>query len=218
MFEVSMFAVQSPGGYIYKPLPHNNLNQDDFYLFDHNGYDLTNAEILYCENSGNKVSTHRHVGHVALKYKWFNDRSRKFQEPIVGAHINHAALFERKGYKGEALFQLRETAQRFPIAHKVINIVPKWGVDLSIDYVDDGGNTFEVLHFEYDTFSRDEAHDIRMKVENIVTKTDWDDAAKHLWSIRDQWINFDFFAMSEFKCSYFGLPAERFKETIWHGN
>lgn len=210
----NFFSDDQYDGYITQPLPFNTLTNNEFYLFDHNGYDLTNAEIKYCENAGYKVSTHRHIGHVALKRAWFYDTQPK----LTGAHINHAALFERKGYKDLALYQLREVAQHSPLAYKVINIKPKWGVDLSIDYVDDLGNTFEVLHFEYDCFNFNEAEEIKKKVEDVVLSTDWNDAAHTLLSIKDEWENQDFFAMSEFKCRFFGLPKERFKETIWHGN
>lgn len=208
------YSDDSHDGYIGDALPFNTLTNNDFYLFDHNGYDLTNAEIKFCENAGYKVSTHRHVGHVALKQTWFYSTQPK----LIGAHINHAALFERKGYKDLALYQLREVAQHSPLAYKVINIKPKWGVDLSIDYVDDLGNTFEVLHFEYDCFDHDEAEEAKFKVEDVMSKTDWNDAAQALLSRQDEWVHLDFFAMSEYKCKYFGLPAERFKETIWHGN
>lgn len=204
-------------GYITSELTHNNLDVYDFNLFDHNGYDLTRAEIKYCENAKLEVSSHRHNGHVALKKLWFIDKSAATIYG-AGAHINHAAIFERKGYKEWALFQLREFAQQHPIAYKVINIKPKWGVDLSIDYVDFDGNTFEVLHFEYDVFNYEEAAKVKEKVEEIVLATDWNDAAKALLAKKDEWISLDFFAMSEYKCKYFGLPAEKFKETIWHGN
>ena len=218
-----MFKSNPPGlcsfshrGHVYTPLRAYSYNPNDFDLFDHNGYDLTNIEIAYCENDGFKVSTHRHYGHIAIKQPWIYKPGMEWSPR--GAHINHAAIFERKGYAGDALYQLREIAHKNPIAYKIINIKPKWGVDLSIDYVDDDGNCFEVLHFEYDVFDFNDANKIKEKVEQIVTSTDWDNAARVLWSRRDEWINLNFFKMSDYKCKFFGLPKERFKETIWHGN
>lgn len=200
--------------HIEEDLPNYSYSPSDFWLFDHNGYDLTGMEIRYCENAGYQVSTHRHNGHVALKRPWFIDH--RYEQ--TGAHLNHAALFERKAYAGLALYQLREIAQYHPVAFKVINIQAKWGIDLSIDYVDTEGNTFEVFHYEYDVFDHAQAVEAMQKVEQVVFNTDWNDAARQLLKCRDEWISLDFFAMSNYKSSYFGLPPERFKETVWHGN
>lgn len=216
MFKKSFMAAFSNRSHVYNPLKAYSYSPSDFALFDHNGYDLTNIEIGYCENDGFKVSSHRHSGHIALKQPWFYQEGTPWSP--TGAHINHAALFERKGYAGDALWQLREIAQQHPIAYKIINIKPKWGVDLSIDYVDEEGNCFEVLHFEYDVFSFEEANKIKERIEEVVENTDWDNAARRLWSKRDEWLDLSFFKMSNYKCDFFGIPRERFKETIWHGN
>ncbi len=216
MFKKSFMAAFSHRGHVHSPLKAYSYSPSDFALFDHNGYDLTNIEIGYCENDGFKVSSHRHSGHIALKQPWFYQEGTPWSP--TGPHINHAALFERKGYAGDALWQLREIVHQHPIAFKIINMKPKWGVDLSIDYVDYMGNTFEVLHFEYDVFNFEEANKVKEKVEQVVENTDWDNAARRLLLKKDEWIHLDFFKMSKYKCEYFGLPPEKFKETIWHGN
>ena len=216
MFKKSFVADFDSRSHVYSPLKAYSYSPSDFALFDHNGYDLTNIEIAYCENDGFKVSTHRHSGHIALKQPWFYQEGTPWNPK--GAHINHAALFERKGYADEALFQLREIAHQCPIAYKIINIKPKWGVDLSIDYVNEQGNCFEVLHFEYDVFDFNEANKIKERIEEVVENTDWNNAARRLWSKRDEWLDLSFFKMSNYKCDFFGIPRERFKETIWHGN
>ena len=71
-------------------------------LFDQNGYDLTKLEQLYATANGVPKVTHRNTDHITLRQDWFIDG-----EPSVGAHINHAYMFERKGYKGQALEQLK---------------------------------------------------------------------------------------------------------------
>jgi hypothetical protein len=42
---------------------------------------------------------------------------------------------------------------------------PKWGMDISVDYADDQGNVFELLHWEYDGFNVDEIADKKINVE-----------------------------------------------------
>lgn len=216
MFKKSFLAKFAPETHLHYSINGYSYNPNDFALFDHNGYDLTNIEVRYCESNNLKVSTHRHSGHVALKQPWFFEERTPWNP--IGAHINHAAIFERKGYAGDALYQLREIAHQHPIAYKIINIQPKWGVDLSIDYVDNEGNCFEVLHFEYDVFNIEEANKVKQKVEYVVENTDWNNAARRLLVKKDEWMHLDFFKMSKYKCEYFGLPPEKFKETIWHGN
>ena len=73
-----------------------------------------------------------------------------------GPHINHAYMFERKGYSGNALIQLENWAAYRPHFYKLIAMRPKWGLDFSIDYCDREGNVFELLHWEYDGFDYNE--------------------------------------------------------------
>ena len=132
-----------------------------------------------------------------------------------GAILNHSLLFERKAYSGEALEQLKRWADKLPIFHKVIAMRPKWGLDFSIDYVDQDGNAFEVLHWEYDGFDFDEVNEVKLKIEPILASIDYDDAAQELLNLKDQWHSLDFFGQSDWKCKFFGIPRERFKMVVW---
>jgi len=123
---------------------------DDLDLFDQNGYDLTPLEQHFAY--GNKVKPKKHRDHLrALKEDWFT------QLPTIeGAHLNHSLLFERKGYTGAALEELKFWARTLPLVNKVIALRPKWGLDFSMDYVDREGRAFEVLHWEWDSFDYEE--------------------------------------------------------------
>ena len=138
-----------------------------------------------------------------------------YSEHEVGAHLNHAFLFERKGYSGAALEQLKEEAEYTPLLYKLINYKGKWGVDFSMDYVDKKGNSMEIVHFEYDSYDFEEIQKMKKYVEEVVEKVDWEHAAKILLRDKDEWINLEFFAQSKWKTDYFGLPAERFKMNAW---
>lgn len=178
-------------------------------LFDQNGYDLSYIEQMYCQrNDGHKESHRMH--RAALRRKWL-EQSYKNE----GAVLNHALLFERKGYAGAARDQLQEWAKTYPAYYKMLNIKPKWGLDFSMDYYDSEGNTLEVLHWEYDGFDHDEINEMKEKMEPILQSIDWDDGAKQLIKKKDEWYDLDFFRQSDYKCNYFGICNERWKMVVW---
>ena len=177
-------------------------------LFDQNGYRLTKLESHYAGANGHPIVNHRYE--VSLRQDWFID-----DKPSTGPHLNHAYLFERKGYTGEALEQLKEFAKENHLVHKLINYKGKWGVDFSMDYVDSQGNSMEILHFEYDSYNFNEVKDVKRIVEEKVARVDWNLAAQILLEKKHEWIDLEFFEQSKYKTDFFGLPAERFKQNAW---
>jgi hypothetical protein len=182
---------------------------EDIALFDQNGYDLTVIEQHYAY--GNYTKPKKHREHIrCLKEDWFVQDCK-----IEGAVLNHSNLFERKGYAGQALTQLKEWARDLPLLHKIIALRPKWGLDFSMDYVDRAGNAFEVLHWEYDSFDYEEVQVRKLQVQAKFATIDWDAAALQILKHKDQWHHLDFFEQSQWKCEYFGIPNERFKMVAW---
>jgi hypothetical protein len=133
----------------------------------------------------------------------------------TGPHINHAVMFERKGYSGEALQQLTTWAGYRPQFHKLIAMRPKWGLDFSIDYADREGNVFELLHWEYDGFEHDEIQNKKIRMEEFLVNQDWTDRAKTMLARKDEWHGLGFFEQSEWKTRFFGIDKERFKMVLW---
>jgi hypothetical protein len=201
----------NPNGYwdkpvekiVYLPTP------EDVALFDQNGYDLTELEKHYAYSNWCKPKKHREH-RTALKQPWF-----KQDHTLEGAVLNHSLLFERKGYTGAALAELEHWARALPLIHKVIALKPKWGLDFSMDYVDRQGNAFEVLHWEWDSFDYLEIEAVRKTIEPVLANIDWQDAGKQILAHKDSWHHLDFFAQSQWKCEYFGIPEERFKMVAW---
>ena len=194
-----------------KPINWDSLpsNSSDLVeLFDQNGYRPTKLESHYA--GANSHSTVNHGHEVSLRQDWFVE-----DKPSTGPHLNHAYLFERKGYEGEALEQLKEFAKQNNLIHKVVNYRGKWGIDFSMDYVDTFGNSMELLHFEYDSYFISEIQEIKGIAEEIIAKVDWEAAARYFLIRKYEWINLEFFAQSKYKTDYFGLPAERFKINAW---
>jgi len=178
--------------------------------FDQNGYDLTKLEQLYAVANGAETTTHRNSEHITLRKEWFTA-----EEDREGPHINHAVMFERKGYSGDALQQLETWAGYRPHFHKLVAMRPKWGLDFSIDYCDREGNVFELLHWEYDGFEYNEIQDKKSKMEEFLLNQDWDERAQTMLERKSEWHGLGFFEQSEWKTRFFGIDKERFKMVLW---
>lgn len=176
-------------------------------LFDQNGYHLTKAEQAFLVRNGFDPVVRRHED--CLRHDWITWDKRD------GAHINHCDLFERKGFKSNALEQLIYVAQEHnPMLWKLVKMKPKWGIDISIDYVSEDA-VFEVFHYEWDSFNYEEIIKKKLEIEELVLKLDWDDVALELWDRKHEWINLDFFDQSKWRTDFFGLSPEKFKNVIW---
>jgi hypothetical protein len=181
-------------------------NSNSVDLFDQNGYHLTKAEQVFLSYNGYKPIERRHED--CLRYDWLVWDKRD------GAHINHSDLFERKGFESEALVQLYMCAESNPMLHKLIKMKPKWGIDISIDYVSEDA-VFEVFHYEWDSFEYDPVIEKKQEIEEFVLNQDWDEVAKTLWKKKNEWYDLDFFEQTKWRTDYFGLTPEKFKNVIW---
>ena len=201
----------NPDGYWNNPIAKvlYTPTYEDVDLFDQNGYDLTQLERHYAYSNYIKPKKQRDYRY-AIKQDWFTQDLQ-----IEGPVLNHSSLFERKAYTGPALTQLQHWAKELPLIHKIISIRAKWGLDFSMDYVDRQGNAFEILHWEWDSFDYNEISAIKLEIEPRLQSIDWTDAANALVKYKHEWHHLDFFAQSDWKCNYFGVPKERFKMVIW---
>jgi hypothetical protein len=192
------------------PLPDISIFNDtrSLDLFDQNGYHLTKLEQSYAEVNGYPMVKRRHE--TVLRQNWMT-----MLGPMTGAHFNHCDLFERKAYAGSAKDQLLRYSKYNHMLWKLIKMMPKYGIDVSIDYVDEIGNVFEIFHYEWDTFEYDKIRIQKMIIEDFVMSTNWDEKANELLDRRDEWYDLEFFAQSKWRTDFFGLPEERFKQVIW---
>ena len=176
-------------------------------LFDQNGYHLTKAEQAFLVRNGYEPVERRHED--CMRYDWILwDKKDK-------AHINHSDIFERKGFADQALEQIEYIASESnPMLFKLVKMKPKWGIDISIDYVSPDA-VFEVFHYEWDSFEYDAVLEKKEEIEQFVVHKDWDDIAQILWNRRNEWYNLDFFDQTKWKTDFFGLSPEKFKNVIW---
>ena len=176
-------------------------------LFDQNGYHLTRAEQAFLTRNGYSAIERRHED--CLRQDWIVWDKRE------GAHINHSDLFERKGFRDCALDQLEAVAELHnPMLYKLSKMKPKWGIDISIDYVSKDA-VFEVFHYEWDAFEYDAVMEKKHELEYFVLNQDWDEVANKLWKKKDEWYYLNFFEQTKWRTDYFGLSPEKFKNVIW---
>ena len=184
-------------------------NAEALHLFDQSGYDLCPLEQEYAKVNMGEADFVRYRRSIAKP--WFESHTTS------GAHINHSYLFERKGYHGYALEQLGHWAEGNHLIHKMTQLKPKWGIDISLDYVDNSRyNTMELFHYEWDSDSIDEVKQKKSVIEELLTNTDWDNFAKQKIAKKSEWAHLDFVGQSEWTTKYLGLPKERFKLVPWN--
>ena len=204
-----------PTPYWLQPLPDAYVDQIIFQgveLFDQNGYDMCRVEQVYAEWNGYKPKEHREK--YTNKEVWMVD----IEDSREGPHINHCDIYQRRGFGGDALLQLEDIALKHPIFNKLTKMTPKWGVDISIDYVNRQGECFELLHFEWDDFNLPTVLEKKTIIEEKFAPFDpqqWNICANEMLTRQKEWKNLPFFEQSDWKQRFWGLPKEQFKEVIW---
>ena len=184
-------------------------NADMLHLFDQSGYDLCPLEQEYAKVNMGEAEYIRY--RRAIAKPWILSETNK-----TGPHINHSYLFERKGYHGYALEQLGHWAEGNHLIHKMTQIKPKWGIDISLDYVDSSRyNTMELFHFEWDSNNLDQVLAKKEEIEELIFNMDWQEFANYKLENKDSWINLDFVGQSAWTTKQLDLPEERFKLVAW---
>jgi len=203
--------------YWINPIPNKDINEkfiksiECIKYFDQNGYDLTPIEQLYATyNCDINLTLYKGIKSCIYK-EWFIQNDK-----YEGYILNHSMLLERKGYYNKALEQLKSFSLMNPLLYKLINYKTKWGVDLSIDYVDKKSNVMELLHYEYDSFNINKIKNIKTNVENIILNSNLDIISQDLLQKKNEWYNLEFFEQSKYKTDYFKLEPERFKVVAWY--
>jgi len=183
-------------------------NADMLHLFDQSGYDLCPLEQEYAKKNIGEADFVRY--RRAIAKPWFESHTTS------GPHINHSYLFERKGYHGYALEQLGHWAEGNHLIYKMTQLKPKWGIDISLDYVDNNRyNTMELFHYEWDSNSLDEVLAKKEEIEEIVFSMDWQEFADFKLKYKDEWKHLDFVGQSKWTTEQLKLPKEQFKLVTW---
>jgi hypothetical protein len=166
-------------------------------FFDKDGYELTRLEQVYYSAQGYKVVKYT-ADHPGIFQPWISVQ----HENIT---IDHSCAMYRCSFEGDAKKQIEKHRQENHRVGWLLTSKQKWGLDLDIDYCDNQ-IALEVLHLEWDSPNKEFIEEERVKAEQIVLNTDWVDAAKKLWSMRDEWQYLKgWYAQAHWKAKYFGL-------------
>lgn len=185
------------------------LEEKELSLFDQNGFKMSPLEAKFAE--ANDTETQWNRNDITLKQTWLTD----IEESRTGPHINHAVLFQRKGFSGDARSQIQLWAESNHLIYKLLKMRPKWGLDLSIDYVDEKKNVMELLHWEWDSFDHSEISSKKKEVEKILVGIDWNKGAEELLKRKKEWTHLDFHEQATYKANYFGVGPEKFNRVVW---
>ena len=195
-------------GYYDKPCDESKLSDNPAYLMAPNGFSLTELEIELIRAAGGSFYSETDI---AQKTDWFA------QAPDVkqGVVMNHSFMLYRRGYEGEASEQLWRMSATNPRIHRVLQQRPRWGLDISLEYILPDGTMFEILHWEYDSDQWEPIEELRQLYEPKILAIDWEDGAQQMLKRKDEWHQLGWFPQSKYKCDYFGFIPENFGQVLW---
>lgn len=172
-----------------------NLSAEDFQFYDKDGFELNQAERKFYAAMKYPIN-HPILNHCCWQEPWF-----ELEDNVKGLILDHSMFLCRCNYSGQAYEQLQEFKKTVPLADYLLRTRAKWGYDFALDAVQDG-QTFEVIHIEYDHFDYDHFKDHMIHFDYIVRHTDWQDAAKRVWQNRDQWQHLQGFEQNNWKAKF----------------
>lgn len=183
---------------ISKPIEDKLVGETTMQFFDKDGYELNKLEQLYYTANDVDISE-KHLWHTANHVSWIIDDESKSRGPV----IDHSLVNTRWAYTGEAKEQLLDWVDRKPELRKLLMIQPKWGIDFSLDWIDDE-EAFELFHIELDRFSFSAINHYRSSAEALILGMDWEAAGKEVKRRKDEWIELSSDDQSDWKVQQFG--------------
>lgn len=167
-------------------------------FFDKDGYELTPLEQYYYLNQGVDISE-KHLYHTAHHKWWFKDA----ENAVEGVVLDHCLINTRWKYDGDAELQLLRLKEKRPLLNKLLAIKPKYGIDISIDYVSEHA-CFELFHIEVDRNDFQQICDIKRQAEDLILSTDWDNKALEVLDKKSEWSQLPSDDQSDWKARFFG--------------
>ncbi len=172
-----------------------DLDLRDFQYYDKDGFELNQAEQKFYRTMGYPINTPI-LNHCCWQELWFELESAE-----LGLILDHSMFLCRASYEGAAEEQIKTLKTSLPLADYLLRTKRKWGFDFALDAVQDG-ETYEVLHVEYDHCDYEYFKNRMIDFEWTVRHTDWQDAARRVWSQRDQWQGLVGFDQNHWKAEY----------------
>ena len=175
--------------------PVTDLCSKDFRYYDKDGFELNQAEQKFYTAMQYPIDFPI-LNHHCWQEPWF-----ELERTNLGLILDHSMFLCRASYEGAAEAQLKELKHSIPTADYLLRTRRKWGFDFALDAVCDG-ETFEVLHVEYDNCDYEDFKNRMILFEYTVRHTDWRDAADRVWAQRDQWQHLQGFDQNHWKAEF----------------
>jgi len=181
MFEIHDFI--HPGDLVCTEAPTEALDHRDFEWFDHNGFQLNGAEQAYYAAEGYHLDSNFR-NHKMWATNWLMRNSNPLWDKFV---LNHCYSAYRCCYRGKAYDHIMGYADQMPSARQLLNIRPKWGLNLSLSALAPGYQIYEILNIRYDTYIYREFNEVRKRLEEQLLNIDWVKEAEYIWNQKDTW-------------------------------
>ena len=182
-------------------IPSDLLLYEHLDYFDRDGYELTVLERSIHNHFG--ITLGHCLNHVSVCERWVHQTNK------CSIVLDHSLISHRFSYEGKARKQIEELCKKRPELRKLLAIKPKWGLDFSVDYIDEN-NCFELVHIEYDSYEYDEIHTAASKLSSLIMNTDYKQLSLILINNKNKWSNLDSNNQSNYKSGIFGFGNKAF--------
>ncbi len=172
------------------------LEVEDFRYYDKDGFELNIAEQKFYTAMGLPI-WHDCLNHHCWQEPWF-----ELEESVQGLILDHSLFLCRCNYDKDAAEQLQQLKSTIPTADLLLRTRRKWGFDFALDAISEDGTVYEVLHIEYDHYDYEQFKNRFINFEWTVRHTDWWDAARRIWTAKDQWQHLQGFEQNHWKADF----------------
>jgi len=164
--------------------------------FDRDGYELTEVERAIHRYFNIPVGDC--LNHHSVCSEWITDED---ELPII---LDHSFILTRYAYDDDAADIIRRKSEEDKRFLKLLSLRPKYGVDISIEYVENDKIT-ELLHIEIDSTNLNGIKQAKSKLEQTIPTLDFANKAKELMKLRSEWENLQSDDQSDYKARFFGF-------------
>ena len=175
------------------------LSNSNCMFYDKDGFELTTLEKEYYSTNGYNNCLKNFLNHTCFQEQWFELTTN---DNFI---LDHSLILHRCSFKGDAKEQLKDSLKKLPRLSYLLQCPTKWGLDFSLDYVNNNGELVEVLHIEYDTKSYNEFLNYKLYFESFVLTTDWNYFANFLFNKKEEWIYLVGFEQNNWKARQLGF-------------
>ena len=180
----------------YCDTPVDDLEPADFLYYHKDGFELNTAEQKFYRAMGYPID-HPILNHCCWQEPWY-----ELEEGDHNLILDHSMFLQRCYYKGAAHKQIFDQCGKTAKAQLLLQTRAKWGYNFNLDALAPGGAVYEVLHVEIDDSNYERFMNHMVIFDFTVRHRDWEDAARILWQIRDQWQDLRGFQQNDFKTKY----------------